>query len=157
MQSCMMQYRGQSPGSNLLVVSQQGTESCGGLSPVGQSSKKTHNMTDMEWPLLNSVHASFPRNLPPINSALAEKVNSVGKSGGKKSTSYAKQKRGEQTGTEAGGSEKQGPHLAEIPLIDSFEADEIVEILDGILSNTAPMDNFAGIKESEIVDIDSRF
>ncbi|KAL3702325.1 hypothetical protein R1sor_020347 [Riccia sorocarpa] len=47
--------------------------------------------------------------------------------------------------------------FADIPLVDSVEREEVEEILDGLISNTVPVDNCEEIKDEDIIDIDARF
>ncbi|KAL3696996.1 hypothetical protein R1sor_011072 [Riccia sorocarpa] len=141
-QSGMAQYRGLSPGSNLLVVSQQGRESTGHYSPGVQSKQTTQNSWDRDWPSLNNDRGSTLQG-PPNRRPLKARSSSRWRDGTLREQNI----------------KRLDPfaRFADITLVESFEAGEVEDILDGIISNTAPVENFAEGKESDIIDIDPRF
>ncbi|KAL3686351.1 hypothetical protein R1sor_008925 [Riccia sorocarpa] len=47
--------------------------------------------------------------------------------------------------------------FAGIQFVDSFEKEEVEEILDGLISNALPVDNFDEVKEEDIVDVNLQF
>ncbi|KAL3700599.1 hypothetical protein R1sor_018621 [Riccia sorocarpa] len=195
-QSGMAQYRGLSPGSNLLVVSQAPRESNGHFSPGAQSKQTSQYSIDREWPSLNHDRGSSFQGWIPRNSSQPVNSNPSAKQGTQNDASSGKQGTGQ---VDAGGPfkdvnppsgnegntepdeestqfepmEKRNPtwaevteqnikgldpfaRFADITLVDSFEAEEVEDILDGIISNTALVVNFAEVKEADIMDIDPR-
>ncbi|KAL3696457.1 hypothetical protein R1sor_010533 [Riccia sorocarpa] len=178
------QYRGLTPGSNLLVVSQQGRESSGNFSPKSKPSLSGQPELDKTWPSLPSLRGGTSQVPPGGQTEHQTSGKSTGSGPGTKGNAKQSEPPGEPSETNKGAASepetqfepmgKRNPTWAEVteqnlrrldpfarfadmPLVDNVEAGEIEEILDGLISTTAPVENCSDVRESDIVDIDPRF
>ncbi|KAL3677966.1 hypothetical protein R1sor_020922 [Riccia sorocarpa] len=179
------QRRGLSPASNLLVVSQHGREISGQYSPPNNPSNDGQYDRDRTWPTLPSIRGGTPqyqasssadrrgvdqtRSRGPVEKGKSE--NSAPQGGENVTSTHTKatsepdtqfEPMGRRNPTWAEVTEQNMKRLdpfarfADIPLVDSVEAGEVEEILDGLITTVTPVENCADVREGDIVNIDPR-